>query len=70
MADARVLRDLAVAYARSKKPGMASVVTAERYMIQGRPNDARLHAKRAADQLPRGSEAWNRAMDVLHATKP
>lgn len=69
VADARVLRDLAVAYARSKKPGMASVVTAERYMIQGRPNDARLHAKRAADQLPRGSEAWNRAMDVLHATK-
>ncbi|MCT4558460.1 MAG: M48 family metalloprotease [Pelagimonas sp.] len=67
--DARVLRDLAVAYAKTGKPGMASVVTAERYALMGRLKDAELHAKRAADRLPRGSSAWQRAQDVLAAAK-
>jgi predicted Zn-dependent protease len=48
---------------------MASLVTAGRYAIQGRLKDAGLHAKRAVDQLPRGSGPWQRAQDVLHASK-
>ncbi|MBS0122728.1 M48 family metalloprotease [Thetidibacter halocola] len=67
--DARVLRDLAVAYAKLGQPGMASVATAERYALQGRMEDAELHAKRAIDQLPRGSGPWQRAEDVLSAAK-
>ncbi|MGY9046623.1 hypothetical protein P775_08640 [Puniceibacterium antarcticum] len=67
--DARILRDLAVAYAKTEQPGMASVVTAERYALQGRLADAGIHAKRAVDQLPRGSAPWQRALDVLDAAK-
>lgn len=67
--DARILRDLAVAYAKLKQPGMASVVTAERYALQGRMKDAAIHAKRAEGLLPRGSGPWQRAQDVLSAAK-
>ena len=63
--DARVLRDLAVAYAKTGSNGMASVVTAERYALQGRMKDAALHADRAMALLPRGSGPWQRAQDVL-----
>jgi predicted Zn-dependent protease len=67
--DARVLRDLAVAYARTGNPGMASVVTAERYALQGRMTDAALHAERAMGRLARGSGPWQRAEDVLLAAR-
>lgn len=67
--DARMMRDLAVAYAKSGNNGMASLATAERYAIQGRLKDAGIHAKRAAGLLPRGSAGWNRAQDVLRAAK-
>lgn len=67
--DARILRDLAVAYAKTGQTGMASVVTAERYALLGRMKDARLHATRAAALLPRGSGPWRRAEDVLSATR-
>jgi len=63
--DGRVLRDLGLAYARTGQPGLASLATAERYALAGRSEDARLHATRAADQLPRGSAPWQRAQDVL-----
>ncbi|MDU8911293.1 M48 family metalloprotease [Aestuariicoccus sp. MJ-SS9] len=65
--DGRVLRDLAVAYAKIGQPAMASVVTAERYALQGRLKDAAIHAKRAVARLPRGSGPWQRAQDVLSA---
>lgn len=65
--DARILRDLAVAYAQTGQPGMASVVTAERYALQGRLKDAAIHARRAEGALPRGSGPWQRAQDVLLA---
>ncbi|MCV6584569.1 MAG: M48 family metalloprotease [Marinibacterium sp.] len=65
--DARILRDLSVAYARTGQPGMASVATAERYALQGRIKDAGLHARRAMGQLPRGSAGWRRAEDVYIA---
>ncbi len=69
IADIHVLRDLAVVYGQLKNPGMASVVTAERAILLGRPKDAALHAQRAIDQLPRGSGPWQRAQDVLLATR-
>ena len=67
--DPRVLRDLAQAYATRGEPGMASLVTAERYAMMGRLADAGIHAKRASDMLPRGSTGWRRAQDVLAAAE-
>ena len=67
--DARLLRDLALAYAKTGHNGMASLATAERFALQGNLTDAGLHAKRAADLLPRGSVGWNRAQDVLRAAE-
>ncbi|MCK0148685.1 M48 family metalloprotease [Marivita sp. S6314] len=67
--DARILRDLSVAYAKTGNPGMASLVTAERYALQGRLKDAEIHAKRAEGVLARGSGPWKRAQDVLNAAQ-
>lgn len=67
--DLRILRDLAVTYSKLGKPGMASVVTAERYALQGRLKDAAIHAKRAEALLPNGSGPWRRAQDVLSAAR-
>ncbi|PIE14651.1 MAG: peptidase M48 [Rhodobacterales bacterium] len=67
--DARMMRDLALAYAKTGNNGMASLATAERYAMQGRLKDAGIHAKRAAGLLPRGSTGWNRAQDVLRAAE-
>jgi predicted Zn-dependent protease len=67
--DFRVLRDLAQAEAHLGNNGMASVLTAERYAMAGRLKDAKIHAERASGLLPRGSAAWQRAQDVLHAAK-
>jgi predicted Zn-dependent protease len=58
-----------VAYAKSKQPGMASLVTAERYALSGRFKDAGIHAKRATGLLARGSGPWQRAQDVLIASE-
>lgn len=68
-ADPRMLRDLALAYARAGNTGMASVATAERYALMGRMADAALHARRAEGLLPRGSPGWTRAQDVLRAAE-
>ncbi|RSK38196.1 peptidase M48 [Rhodovulum iodosum] len=67
--DPRMLRDLAVAYARAGQKGMASVATAERYALGGRLKDAAVHAKRAEGLLPRGSPGWMRAQDILNAAE-
>ncbi|MCF2903730.1 M48 family metalloprotease [Octadecabacter sp. CECT 8868] len=64
-----VLRDLGQAYALTGQPGLASLATAERYALQGRMEDAVIHATRAADRLPRGSAPWQRAQDVLSAAR-
>ncbi len=65
----RMARDLALAYARGGKPGMASLVTAERYALIGRLQDATVHAKRAQGLLARGSPGWRRAEDILTAAR-
>ena len=67
--DPRMMRDLAVAYARNGNNGMASLATAERYALLGDLKNANVHAKRAVALLPRGSPGWNRAQDVLDAAK-
>lgn len=66
---AGILRDLGQAYARTGQPGLASLATAERYALQGRIDDAIVHATRASERLPRGSAPWQRAQDVLSATR-
>lgn len=67
--DARMLRDLSVAYARNGQNGLASLATAERYALLGQMEDANVHANRAAGQLPTGSPAWARAQDVIRAAE-
>ncbi|SMX42785.1 M48 family metalloprotease [Actibacterium lipolyticum] len=67
--DPRMLRDLAVVYARGGNNGMASVATAERYAVQGRLSDAAVHAKRATGLLKQGTPGWLRAQDVLAAAQ-
>lgn len=67
--DGSMLRDLSVAYARTGNNGMASLVTAERYALRGRLEDAGIHAKRATGLLPEGSGPWQRAHDVLLASE-
>lgn len=67
--DPRMMRDLAVAYAKAGNSGMASLATAERYALLGKLKTAAVHATRAEGLLPRGSAGWNRAQDVLIAAK-
>ncbi len=67
--DGIMLRDLSVAYARTGQRGMASLVTAERYALRGRLEDAGIHAKRATGLLAEGSGPWQRAQDVLLASE-
>ncbi|MEO0913107.1 MAG: M48 family metalloprotease, partial [Pseudomonadota bacterium] len=69
VANARTLRDLAIAYARSGQNGRASLATAERFALQGRLRDASVHARRAAAQLPEGSVGWRQAQDILLAAE-
>ncbi|MEX0308649.1 MAG: M48 family metalloprotease [Tateyamaria sp.] len=67
--DGSMLRDLSVAYAKSGQRGMASLITAERYALRGRLEDAGIHAKRATGLLAEGSGPWQRAQDVLLASE-
>ncbi len=67
--DPRLLRDMSIAYAKTGQTGMAATVTAERYALQGRLDDAGLHARRAVALLPEGSAGWQRANDVLLASE-
>ena len=60
-----VLRDLALAEARSGNEGAAALATAERYTLTGNFRDAERNAERAVDLLPTGSPGWRRAQDVI-----
>jgi predicted Zn-dependent protease len=64
-----MLRDLAQTYARAGRNVMAALITAERFALMGRMKDAGLHAERALGQLEEGSGPWQRAQDVLIASK-
>ena len=65
----RLLRDLAVAYAKVGRNGEASLATAERYILVGQLKTAGTHAKRAVGLLPQGSTGWRRAQDILDAAE-
>ncbi|MEM7242033.1 MAG: M48 family metalloprotease [Pseudomonadota bacterium] len=65
----RMLRDLATAYAKNGQPGLASVVTAERFALQGNFGVAKTHAQRALSLLPNGSVGANKARDILAVAK-
>jgi len=67
--DARMLRDLALAWAKRGNNGMAALVTAERYALLGRFKDAKTNATRALGLLARGSRGWLRADAILAASK-
>lgn len=67
--DTRLLRDLAFAYAKTGQNGMAALVTAERFALEGKFSDAGRNARRASAQLPTGSPPWQRAEDVLIAAQ-
>lgn len=67
--DPRMMRDLALAYARAGQPGMAATVTAERYAVLRRMEDAEALANRAIALLPQGSPGWLRAQDVLRVAE-
>lgn len=69
LADASALRDLATAYSRAGDNGMATLATAERFALSGRPEDAVLHARRALALLPEGSPGWLRAQDIMALEK-
>ena len=63
------LQELSRAYDQYENPAMASATTALRYAVQGRRKDALIHAKRAMEQAPAGSRAWQRALDVVDSLK-
>lgn len=65
--DAGMMRDLSIAHARAGQTGLAALATAERYALQGKPEDAGVLARRAAGLLPTGSPGWSRAQDLIRA---
>ncbi|MBE3637048.1 M48 family metalloprotease [Mangrovicoccus algicola] len=67
--DPGMLRDLAMAYARTGEPAMASLHTAERYALLGEYEDALIHARRAVAGLPVGAPGWARAQDIIDAAE-
>ena len=68
-ADPGVLRDLALAEARSGNEGAAALATAERHALTGDFRDAERSAARAVDLLPAGSPGWRRAQDVISLSR-
>lgn len=67
--DARMLRDLGLAYARAGNNGMASLAAAERYAVRGQLETAVTHADRALNTLPVGTPGARRAQDILQAAR-
>ncbi|MDB9878621.1 M48 family metalloprotease [Amylibacter sp.] len=61
----RLLRELAIAYSQNGELGWASLLTAERYALYGKFNDALLHAKRAQSILVPETIAWLKVEDLI-----
>ncbi|MCG8547463.1 MAG: M48 family metalloprotease [Alphaproteobacteria bacterium] len=60
----RAWRQLATAYGRMDKLGLASHALAEEAMLRGDLRGAMRHAKRAMQLLPNGSAEWIRSQDL------
>lgn len=61
---------LGQAYGRQDRQPEASLAAAEYALLQGRDDDARHFAERAAKGLPANTPDWFRAQDILAATEP
>ncbi len=64
-----VWHQLAIAYSRLENEVMANLATAERFYIAGNARQAVQFAARARARLAPGSPEWNRANDILIATR-
>jgi len=60
-----VFRQMAIAHYRMGDIGEANLATAEQYFRVRRYAEAREFAMRAKDKLPRGSQSWLRALDII-----
>jgi predicted Zn-dependent protease len=63
-------RALAQAYGMLGNVPMAQVASAKALFIDGDINGAKIQAKRAEDQLPRGSPGWLQADDIVSYKPP
>jgi predicted Zn-dependent protease len=62
-------QQLAVAYGRSGDIGMASLASAERFLVAGSYRDAIGQAERASRLMKEGAPGWLRAQDIIAAAK-
>ena len=62
-------QQLATAYGRKGDIGMASLASAERYLVIGALRDAQGQAERAAHIMKEGSPGWLRAQDIITFAK-
>lgn len=62
-------QQLAVAYGRTGDIGMASLASAERYLIAGIYRDAIGQAERASRLMKEGTPGWLRAQDIITVAK-
>ena len=62
-------QQLAVAYGRNNDIGMASLASAERYLISGTYRDAIGQAERASRLMKEGTPGWLRAQDIIVVAK-
>lgn len=61
----KMLKYLALAYARNGNIGQASLITAEYFVLLGDFKAAQMHAKRAQKILMSSSVGWQKAKDIL-----
>ena len=62
-------RQIAIAYGRRGERAESSLALAEEAILLGRKEEARFHAGRAEQLLPRGSPGWLKAQDILEAAR-
>lgn len=63
--NSQILRDMGLGYAQTGQKAMAALLAAERYLLQGKPADAKRQAQIAQRGLKQGGKAWRRAQDIL-----
>jgi predicted Zn-dependent protease len=64
-----VWRQLAIALGRNGQIGDSSLALAEEAMLLDKMPEARFHAGKAVQELPRGTPGWLQAQDILQAAE-
>ncbi|MGZ9126021.1 MAG: tetratricopeptide repeat protein, partial [Candidatus Binatia bacterium] len=64
-----VWRQLAIALGRNGQMGESSLALAEEAMLLDKMSEARFHAGKAVQELPRGTPGWLKAQDILQAAE-